>query len=131
MNLPPDRASAIAGGRKCPRLPLTFQAEPQNEPRGWGCTSNHQLVSNKWLLLYATETVGFFVTQQKLTDTNCILVCVCVCVCARAPQSQSNWNRNVYSIHKTSSVTTNQEIPNPVGNSARQSTHPSGSCSSD
>ena len=37
--------------------------------------------------------------------------------------------RNLHT--KPSSATTNQEMPNPVGNSGRQSTHPSGSCSSD
>ena len=79
MNLPPDQASAIAGGRKCPRLLLTFQAEPQMKRVGWGCTRNHQLMSNKCYCM--PLKLCFFVSQQKLTDTNYMRVCVCVCVC--------------------------------------------------
>ena len=94
-----SRASATAVGRKCPRQLLTLQVEPQNETRGVGLHQQPWHMRNKCLLLYVTDIVCFFVTQQKLTDTNCILLCVCVCVYNPNPIWVGMYILYIYMIH--------------------------------
>ena len=96
VNLSPDRASAIAGGRKCPRLPLTFQAELRMKHVGGAALAT----TNSWAINgYCCMPLKLWVSlsHSKSWPIQTVSVCVCVCVCA--PQSQSNWSRNVYTIY--------------------------------
>ena len=80
VNLSPDRASAIAGGRKCPRLPLTFQAELRMKHVGGAALAT----TNSWAINgYCCMPLKLWVSlsHSKSWPIQTVSVCVCVCVC--------------------------------------------------